>query len=210
MSKQEFLDALRAKLEGLEDIEASLEFYGEAIDDRMESGLTEQEAVAEIGSVEEVAAQILSEMPLPKLIKARATPKGKPSGWQIALIVLGSPVWLPLLLAAASSSGRVSLTNVTCASLNAQTSSGGIRLTDVIALDTLHAQSSSGSVRLTRCDGATLNIRTSSGSVSGTLLSDKVFLTDTSSGSINVPRTVTGGVCEVTTSSGSIKLAYEN
>lgn len=101
MSKQEFLDALRAKLEGLEDIEASLEFYGEAIDDRMESGLTEQEAVAEIGSVEEVAAQILSEMPLPKLIKARATPKGKPSGWQIALIVLGSPVWLPLLLAAA-------------------------------------------------------------------------------------------------------------
>lgn len=100
MSKQEFLDALRTKLEGLEDIEASLEFYGEAIDDRMESGLTEQEAVAEIGSVEEVAAQILSEMPLPKLIKARATPKGKPSGWQIALIVLGSPVWLPLLLAA--------------------------------------------------------------------------------------------------------------
>lgn len=101
MSKQKFLDALRAKLEGLEDIEASLEFYGEAIDDRMESGLTEQEAVAEIGSVEKVAAQILSEMPLPKLIKARATPKGKPSGWQIALIVLGSPVWLPLLLAAA-------------------------------------------------------------------------------------------------------------
>lgn len=113
-------------------------------------------------------------------------------------------------LAVKTSSGRVSLTNVTCASLNAQTSSGGIRLTDVIALDTLHAQSSSGSVRLTRCDGATLNIRTSSGSVSGTLLSDKVFLTDTSSGSINVPRTVTGGVCEVTTSSGSIKLAYEN
>lgn len=101
MNKQEFLDALRACLEGLprEDIEASLEFYGEAIDDRMESGLTEQEAVAEIGSVEEVAAQIFSEMPLPKLIKARA--KGSPSGWQIALIVLGSPVWLPLLLAAA-------------------------------------------------------------------------------------------------------------
>lgn len=101
MNKQEFLDALRASLEGLprEDIEASLEFYGEAIDDRMESGLTEQEAVAEIGSVEEVAVQILSEMPLPKLIKARA--KGSPSGWQIALIVLGSPVWLPLLLAAA-------------------------------------------------------------------------------------------------------------
>lgn len=108
-------------------------------------------------------------------------------------------------------SGGISLERVEAeASLDASSSSGGIRLTDVIALDTLHAQSSSGSVRLTRCDGATLNIRTSSGSVSGTLLSDKVFLTDTSSGSINVPRTVTGGVCEVTTSSGSIKLAYEN
>lgn len=101
MNKQEFLDALRSSLEGLprKDIEASLEFYGEAIDDRMESGLTELEAVAEIGSVEEVAAQILSEMPLPKLIRARA--KGSSSGWQIALIVLGSPVWLPLLLATA-------------------------------------------------------------------------------------------------------------
>lgn len=101
MNKQEFLDALRSSLEGLprKDVEASLEFYGEAIDDRMESGLTELEAVAEIGSVEEVAAQILSEMPLPKLIRARA--KGSSSGWQIALIVLGSPVWLPLLLAAA-------------------------------------------------------------------------------------------------------------
>lgn len=101
MNKQEFLDALRSSLEGLprKDIEASLEFYQEAIDDRMESGLTEQEAVAEIGSVEEVAAQILSEMPLPKLIRARA--KGSSSGWQTALIVLGSPVWLPLLLAAA-------------------------------------------------------------------------------------------------------------
>ena len=103
MNEQEFLDALRIRLAGLpqEDIEASLEFYAEAIDDRMEGGLTEQEAVAQLSSVEEISDQILSEIPLPKLLKARVTPRKSHSVWSTVLIILGAPVWLPLLLAAA-------------------------------------------------------------------------------------------------------------
>lgn len=102
MNRQEFLDSLRVGLSGLpqEDIEKSLEFYGEAIDDRIESGLSEEEAVNEVGTVDEIVEQILSETPLPKLIRSKVTPNHALKVWEIILIVLGSPIWFSLLLAA--------------------------------------------------------------------------------------------------------------
>lgn len=102
MNKQAFAAALRDRLSGLprEDIERSLEFYCEMIDDRMEEGLTEEEAISEIGSVEEVAAQIMSEIPLSKLVREKVKPKRALRVWEIVLLVLGSPIWLSLLIAA--------------------------------------------------------------------------------------------------------------
>lgn len=46
MSKQEFLEQLRRGLSGLprEDIEERLKFYSEMLEDRMEEGLSEEEA----------------------------------------------------------------------------------------------------------------------------------------------------------------------
>lgn len=104
MNKPEFFAALRQGLSGLpqEDIDNSIEYYGEMIDDRMEDGLTEEEAVLAIGSVEEIVSQILSETPLSKLVKAKVRPNRALKVWEIVLLILGSPVWLPLLLAAAS------------------------------------------------------------------------------------------------------------
>lgn len=54
MTKQEFLLRIRNGLAALpkEDIEKSVEYYREMIDDRMEDGLSEEEAVAAIGSPE--------------------------------------------------------------------------------------------------------------------------------------------------------------
>ena len=53
MRKEEFLTALRAGLTGLspEGVEKLVEFCSEMIDDRMEDGLTEEEAVAAAGSL---------------------------------------------------------------------------------------------------------------------------------------------------------------
>lgn len=101
MRKQEFLAALRKGLDGLpqEDIEERLCFYGEMIDDRMDDGLSEQEAVAAIGSVEEITAQILAETPLLKLAKERLAKKRQMKAWDIVLLVLGAPIWLSLLIA---------------------------------------------------------------------------------------------------------------
>lgn len=103
MDKQTFFRALRENLRGLpqEDAERSIEFYEEMVSDRMEEGASEEEAVAALGSVEEITAQVLSEIPLAKLVKAKVKPNRALKVWEIVLLILGAPVWLPLILAAA-------------------------------------------------------------------------------------------------------------
>lgn len=103
MNKNEFLLALRSKLSNLpeEDIEKSAGFYSEIIDDHIEDGLSEEEAVSVIGSVDEIASQIMSEISLPKLIKSKVRTKRHLKAWEIVLLALGSPIWLTLLAAAA-------------------------------------------------------------------------------------------------------------
>ena len=95
MSKQEFLARLRDGLNGLpqDDIAERLDYYSEMIDDRIEEGLTEDEAVAAIGAVDVIVPQIVSEIPLPKLVRESVRPKRQLAGWEIALLVIGSPVW---------------------------------------------------------------------------------------------------------------------
>lgn len=104
MTKQAFLDELRKGLGGLpqEDIEERINFYGEIIDDSIEEGLSEEEAVARCGSVEEIVSQTLADIPLTKLVKEKVKPNRSLKAWEIVLIILGFPVWFPLLIAAVS------------------------------------------------------------------------------------------------------------
>lgn len=102
MNKQEFLTQLRQGLSGLpqNDIEERLTFYSEMIDDRMEEGLSEEEAVEGVGSVNSIISQIIAEVPLAKIVKEKITPKKKLKVWEIVLLILGSPIWLSLMIAA--------------------------------------------------------------------------------------------------------------
>ena len=102
MKKNEFLWGLAEGLRGLppEDLERWVDYYREMIDDRMDDGLSEEEAVADLGSLEEIRGQILTETPLPRLVKESVRPRRKLRAWEIVLLVLGSPVWVPLIAAA--------------------------------------------------------------------------------------------------------------
>ncbi len=102
MTKGAFLAQLCEALGGLPsaDVEERLAFYGEMIDDRMEDGVSEEEATVAIGSVEEIAAQIIAETPLTKLVKEKIRPKKHLPTWAIVLLVVGAPVWGSLLIAA--------------------------------------------------------------------------------------------------------------
>ncbi len=100
MDKKIFLSELRRALSGLpkNDIEERLTFYSEMIDDYMEEGLTEAEAVSRIGAVDDIVLQIIDDTPISKLAKERIKPKRRLNALEIILIILGSPVWLSLLI----------------------------------------------------------------------------------------------------------------
>lgn len=102
MRKNEFLADLCNRLQGLpqEDIAEYLTFYGEMIDDRIEEGLSEEDAVRQMGSIDEIVRQTLAEIPLVKLVGKRVKPKRALKAWEIVLIAVGSPIWLSLIVAA--------------------------------------------------------------------------------------------------------------
>lgn len=101
MTKLRFLLSLHDKLKDLpkSEVEARLNFYSEMIEDRMEEGLSEEEAVAAVGSVDEIAAQIAADITPASESADSPTLKRHRKSWEIALLVLGSPLWLPLLIA---------------------------------------------------------------------------------------------------------------
>ena len=104
MTKQMFLSDLAQAFSVLPEEVArdQLDFHAEMIDDRMEDGMTEQEAVAAAGSAEDILAQLVGEMPLSQLVKRRVKPRRRLYWTEILLLALGSPVWVSLLLAAAA------------------------------------------------------------------------------------------------------------
>ena len=106
-----------------------------------------------------------------------------------------------------TSTGAVKLTDVTCAGLSAESSTGTITLRSVTAAGAFSIRSSTGGVRFEDSDAARITVRTSTGSVTGTLRTEKVFITETSTGKVEVPKTLAGGRCEITTSTGSIRVA---
>lgn len=99
MRKSEFILALKYGLSGLpeQDVEEQVAFYCEMIEDRMEEGLSEEEAIAGIGSVDEIISQIAANGSFAEQRKT-GTARKKMRAWEIVLLVLGAPVWLPLLI----------------------------------------------------------------------------------------------------------------
>ena len=102
MTKEMFLYGLKCKLSSIpvQEREERLSFYSEMIDDRMEEGMREEEAVASIGTIDAVAREILASQRF-SIPKEQDTPKSKKrwKAWEIVLLVLGSPLWISLLIA---------------------------------------------------------------------------------------------------------------
>ena len=100
MNKQEFVLELKNRLVALgeEEISERVNFYSEIIDDKVEEGISEQEAVCELGNIDEIVSQILSEIPLTKLVRVKLKPKKRLRVLEIVLLVVGSPIWISLII----------------------------------------------------------------------------------------------------------------
>lgn len=101
MTKLEFLEELKKGLSGLpqEDIDERIDFYSEMIDDKIEEGILEADAIASIGDAQDIVSQIVAEAPIFKLVKERVKPKTKLKPLEIVVLAVGSPIWVSLLIA---------------------------------------------------------------------------------------------------------------
>ena len=105
------------------------------------------------------------------------------------------------------STGDTNITDVKCKNVISNGSTGDMFLENVIAENMFSIERSTGDVKLESCDAGEIYIETDTGDVKGTLLSEKVFITKTDTGRVDVPKTLSGGKCEITTDTGNIKIS---
>ena len=108
------------------------------------------------------------------------------------------------------STGKTYLTDIVCKNLTSTGRTGDISLKNVISTEKISIERSTGAVTLEGSDATELFITTDTGDVKGSLLTDKVFITKTDTGCIDVPNSITGGRCEITTDTGDIKILISN
>ncbi|MGI6260229.1 MAG: DUF4097 family beta strand repeat-containing protein [Acutalibacteraceae bacterium] len=104
------------------------------------------------------------------------------------------------------STGRTNLNNIECKNLTSSGDTGDISLNHVIAAEKFSIKRSTGDVRFDGSDAAETLVETDTGDVTGTFLSEKIFFVETDTGSVDVPESITGGRCEITTDTGDIEL----
>jgi len=109
----------------------------------------------------------------------------------------------------AVSTGRSELTDVTCESFTSTGDTGDLTLHNLTAVKSLSIERDTGDVTFDRCDAVEITVKTETGDVMGTIRSDKVFIVETDTGDIDVPKTATGGKCEITTDTGDISIKIE-
>ncbi len=119
-------------------------------------------------------------------------------------IILSSDETETITLSATT--GDITVIDTACNSLDAKNRTGETRLENVIAKKSITAENSTGGIYFESCDAAEITVETSTGDVEGTLLSGKTFVTDTRTGDVNVPRSVEGGKCKITTTTGDIEI----
>ncbi len=105
------------------------------------------------------------------------------------------------------STGKTALTDIPCKNVISDGNTGDISLKNVIATEKFSIERSTGDVTFDGCDAAEIVVETDTGDVRGNLLSDKVFVAETDTGRVDVPKTVSGGRCEITTDTGNIRIS---
>ena len=105
--------------------------------------------------------------------------------------------------------GKVVLENVKCRNFTSDGDTGSLVMTNVTASGEFNLERNTGDIEFHGCDAETIYVETDTGDVTGTLLTDKVFITETDTGSVDVPKSVTGGRCEISTDTGDIRIEIQ-
>ena len=100
MDKNTFFETLKVRLAGIpeKELQQAIDYYDEIISDKVEDGVSEQEAIESLGSIDEIVRSTLSDIPIKKLVKEKFGLKRKLRTWEIVLLSLTSIIWVPLLI----------------------------------------------------------------------------------------------------------------
>ncbi|MBR2644126.1 MAG: DUF4097 family beta strand repeat protein [Clostridia bacterium] len=104
------------------------------------------------------------------------------------------------------STGKLEIDGLSCESLTSTGSTGRVTLRNLDVEHALWIERSTGDVNFENVGAETITVHTETGDVTGTLRSAFYFVTETNTGKVRVPDTHSGGRCEITTSTGDIRI----
>ena len=108
---------------------------------------------------------------------------------------------------ATTSSGDIEIEDAALTALTLEVSSGDVELKRTVVQTELRIETSTGDIEMERSDAERMILVTGSGDVELRLLSGKIYVVKTSSGSVSHPEHVqNSGYCNVTTSSGDVEI----
>ena len=107
------------------------------------------------------------------------------------------------------STGKIRLEDITCGNLTSEGTTGDLTMKHVVASGNFNITRGTGDVEFDACDAAEIYVKTSTGDVTGTLLSEKIFFAESDTGKVRVPKSVTGGRCEIETDTGKIEITIK-
>ena len=107
-----------------------------------------------------------------------------------------------------TTTGQQTYADVSCGVTDLLADTGKIQMTNLVSSDLLKITTDTGDITFDNCDAASMKIKADTGDVTGTLRTSKIIYADTESGKVRVPHSAEGGLCEVTTSTGDIKLEF--
>ena len=104
------------------------------------------------------------------------------------------------------STGKLILRQLNCKELRSGGSTGRVQMDRVLVSGSMMIERSTGDITFEKIDAGEITIQTTTGDVAGSVSTEKVFMAKTSTGSVRVPDTASGGKCRVTTTTGDIRI----
>lgn len=108
-----------------------------------------------------------------------------------------------------ATTGDIRMENVRACNTELHLSTGDVYMRNVVLDGELSVRGTTGSIRMYECDAKSVYIKLNTGDVGCNFLSPKAVHAYTNTGSVDYPPDVTGEPCEITTTTGNIRVSYQ-
>lgn len=112
-------------------------------------------------------------------------------------------------MTATVTTGKIALSDVSAGSLSAKSTTGKLHLTGVDVSGDLTLETTTGDIDFEKTDAENAYLKTTTGDIRGEFLTKKQFSAKTSTGSVRVPDTNSGGVCRAQSATGDIEIGIQ-